>query len=308
MEKGQKVFGALYDWMLQEYQRQGVTKGKDLVLPVRTVWGWYMQEQGLQNGQRVDESETGHGLMCIVSNAACIRREVPKVDRLVVMSEDDVHPTFRVRAEQWIGEEVVYICDVANHPTDVERVAICAVPRSFIEPLMPSEKNEGIEPEQEKQVEFISQSELSVIADEIAPEVLSHGVNEDIEALDIKCSITLPSTQRENKPKPKEPSLFDDFLFEFAKHCTPTTGYVHRSRWSGEMVCDVKEGDVLTIFYVGVLVLAIIGYWIGMAMVDAGASYGAFLWMFFSLLGGWTLLMLWFNHRVDEIKKGRFNS
>ena len=52
MEKGQKVFGALYDWMLQEYQRQGVTKGKDLVLPVRTVWGWYMQEQGLQNGQQ----------------------------------------------------------------------------------------------------------------------------------------------------------------------------------------------------------------------------------------------------------------
>ena len=224
--KGQKVFTALYDWMLQEYQRQGVTSGKDLVMPVRTVWGWYMKSQGLQNGQRVDESETGHGLMCIVSNAACIRREVPKVDRLVVMADDEVHPTFRVRAEQWIGEEVVYICDVANHPTDAERVAICAVPRSFCEKLgliaapTLSTEPEIIGMEAVKKIAEMAAGQVDVMH-EVSPETIadvtavpspmpmpryqerkdktSAMTSEKNEGI----SITLHSTPRENKPEPK---------------------------------------------------------------------------------------------------------
>lgn len=367
--KGQKVFTALYDWMLQEYQRQGVTSGKDLVMPVRTVWGWYMKGQGLQNGQRVDESETGHGLMCIVSNAACIRREVPKVDRLVVMADDEVHPTFRVRAEQWIGEEVVYICDVANHPTDRERVAICAVPQSFFEKVcgsdkgegkseksedahsvdetssaMPSEKNEGFEPETEPEpeVEFISQSEASVIADEIAPEVLSHGVNEDIEALEIKCSITLPSTPRENKPEPEperdngsqskqsgnkkprkntpnsllhtpnsslEKGLFDDLLFEFAKSCHDSEFRCERSAWTGRYVQYYTTSDIKTLWCVGLMVITLVYYFWADWMLDNTDPLELNVVTVFAPFGvallAWSLFVLWLNNRVDEIKKGK---
>ena len=211
--KGQKVFSALYDWMLQEYQRQSVTSGKDLVMPVRTVWGWYMKGQGLQNGQRVDESETGHGLMCIVSNAACIRREVPKVDRLVVMADDEVHPTFRVRAEQWIGEEVVYICDVANHPTDAERVAICAVPQSFFEKVCGSDKGEGKSEKSEDAPEAAETSPTEVTENEdgtinfAIETVAGPRMAEPVSAMPSEknegISITLPSTPREDKPEPK---------------------------------------------------------------------------------------------------------
>lgn len=333
--KGQKVFTALYDWMLQEYQRQGVTSGKDFVMPVRTVWGWYMKGQGLQNGQRVDESETGHGLMCIVSNAACIRREVPKVDRLVVMADDEVHPSFRTRAEQWIGEEVVYLYDVASHPSDKEIVNVCAVPMAFLDSLMPSEKNEGIEPEPEPEpeVEFISQSEASVIADEIAPEVLSHGVNGDNGEIEIKSSITLPSTPRENKPEPlpvpepvplvkkrkkevlrptppvQERGLFDDLLFEFAKTCHDSEFRCERSAWTGRYVQYYTTSDIKTLWGVGLMVITLVYYFWADWMLDNTDPLDLNVVTVFAPFGvaflAWSLFVLWLNNRVDEIKKGK---
>ena len=208
---GQKVFAVLYDWILQEFKRQGVNKGLDMMLNVRTVWGWYRRSEGLQNGQKLDESEMGNGLKILVSNASCIRRDVPKEDRLEVMPADEVHPSFRTRAEQWIGEEVVYLYDVASHPSDKEIVNVCAVPMAFLDKLGVRSEELGVdsdatpEPVETSPIEVTENEDgtinfaIETVAGPRMAEPVSAMPSEKNEGI----SITLPSTPRENKPEPK---------------------------------------------------------------------------------------------------------
>lgn len=112
----------------------------------------------------------------------------------------------------------------------------------------------------------------------------------------------------ENEIKQEKLGTFDKMLMEFARHSRPTESYVHRSWWSGEMVSDVKEGDVLTIYYVGVLVVTALSYWIGMTMVEHGATFAEFCLLFGLLFGAWTGTMLWVNHKVNVFKKRALKS
>lgn len=283
-------------------------------LPFKTVLGvWY------QKGAPcllIQEEDDGYGVLKMLRMAAYTPSDLPKEDRIVMVSADEVLPKVRERAEQYMpGVELVYLRDASPSPKQPLNHE-CALPKKVFDMMMGIEVEEpeaapAVEPTVEPSVE----PEIEPLEPAPEPEPVAEPESESLPEpeptpdpepyFDHKPS-PAPASRSDNRHTETERGLFDDFFSAYAARCSEGGEIsIRRSAWSGELVVDKSESDVSELYQMGLLIIAL--------------AFGLCVWFMihfeilfdFSLVMGclgavillWSAFMLWFRYRVNQAKK-----
>lgn len=211
------------------------------------------------------------GLRLLLNIVTFTPSELQSVDRLQLIDAADVPQFVRDMVEQHMPSvDVVYIHD-ACPPQCNPREVVVVIPRSFYNELMGIE-----EPEPNEDPEPIAEPEPI-----IAPEPTATRHDEDAQGKK------------------------DDFFEAYARNCREGGDIVvSRSPWSGKNEQEKTVGDVMGMYQIGLLVIAFVfcAYVWSMIHFELILDFTAMCVSLGSAIGVWSVFMLWFAHRVKQVK------
>lgn len=128
------LYKIIYDYVLSK--RIEDEPARNIKLPYRTYCGWYWEEEGdVQLSMKpVEESETGHGIILLLSKCSVQRKGIDRDSRIAIEDSANVGPIFRQRAESFIqSNDLVYLKDIGECQFGHEY--LCAIPSQFLNEL-----------------------------------------------------------------------------------------------------------------------------------------------------------------------------